>query len=227
MAKVTSKLQVTVPKVIAEQYGIRPGDEIEWVPAGEAIRVVPPARRPPVADLEFRLRLFDGATVRQRKRQAGRGSAPGKRRRWTREDLYRRARPRRHDRPGLPLRLLISRQARERPGTSSQRARRGSGTHPASGRGRIHRRGHEASRRRWAPARARRRAPRSQRDSRAVRDPLSDRAAAAHRHPGRCRISARLLVRSELDGGSVAASVALQRSARFAARYRAKPPIRG
>ncbi|MEK7258043.1 MAG: SUMF1/EgtB/PvdO family nonheme iron enzyme, partial [Bacteroidota bacterium] len=31
MAKVTSKLQVTVPKIIADQYGIRPGDEIEWV----------------------------------------------------------------------------------------------------------------------------------------------------------------------------------------------------
>jgi AbrB family looped-hinge helix DNA binding protein len=94
VAKVTSKLQVTVPKVIAEQYGIRPGDEIEFVPAGETIRVIPSARRPPVADLEVRLRLFDGATARQRKRQAGRRNAPAKRRGWTREDLYRRARPR-------------------------------------------------------------------------------------------------------------------------------------
>ena len=40
----TSKLQVTVPKVIANQYGIRPGDEVEWVAAGEAIRVLPPGR---------------------------------------------------------------------------------------------------------------------------------------------------------------------------------------
>jgi AbrB family looped-hinge helix DNA binding protein len=94
MAKVTSKLQVTVPKVIAEQYGIHPGDEIEWVAAGETIRVIPPGRRPPVADLELRLRLFDGATARQRKREAGRGgAATAKRRGWTREDLYRRARP--------------------------------------------------------------------------------------------------------------------------------------
>ncbi len=38
MSKVTSKLQVTIPKVIAEQYGIKPGDEIEFVPAGEVIR---------------------------------------------------------------------------------------------------------------------------------------------------------------------------------------------
>lgn len=91
----TSKLQVTVPKVIAEQYGIHPGDDIEWVAAGETIRVIPPGRRPPVADLERRLQLFDGSTARQRKRQTGRGGpAPAKRRGWTREDLYRRARPR-------------------------------------------------------------------------------------------------------------------------------------
>jgi len=36
---VTSKLQLTVPKVIADKYGIRPGDELEWTPAGESIRV--------------------------------------------------------------------------------------------------------------------------------------------------------------------------------------------
>jgi AbrB family looped-hinge helix DNA binding protein len=36
MPKVTSKLQLTVPKAIAEQYGIRPGDELEWIPAGPA-----------------------------------------------------------------------------------------------------------------------------------------------------------------------------------------------
>ena len=41
MSKVTSKLQVTVPKVIAEQYGIRPGDDIDWVSAGDSIRVIP------------------------------------------------------------------------------------------------------------------------------------------------------------------------------------------
>ena len=35
MAKVTSKLQVTVPKAIAAAAtGFRPGDEIEWVAAG-------------------------------------------------------------------------------------------------------------------------------------------------------------------------------------------------
>ena len=40
MAKVTSKLQVTVPKALAEKYAIRPGDEIAWEAAGDVIRVV-------------------------------------------------------------------------------------------------------------------------------------------------------------------------------------------
>ncbi len=35
MAKVTSKYQVTVPKAIAQKYGIRPGDDIDWVAAGD------------------------------------------------------------------------------------------------------------------------------------------------------------------------------------------------
>jgi len=95
VAKVTSKLQVTVPKAIAEQYGIRPGDDIQWVPAGEAIRVVPPGRQRSMGDLALRLKLFDAATDRQRVRQA----RPPRRRAtrirgWKREDLYDRARSR-------------------------------------------------------------------------------------------------------------------------------------
>ncbi|HEY7724128.1 MAG TPA: AbrB/MazE/SpoVT family DNA-binding domain-containing protein [Anaeromyxobacteraceae bacterium] len=49
MARVTSKLQVTVPKALADRYRMRPGDEIEWQAAGDAIRVVP-QRRQPAAD---------------------------------------------------------------------------------------------------------------------------------------------------------------------------------
>ena len=95
MAKVTSKLQVTVPKAIADHYGIRPGDEIEWIPAGDTIRVVPPGRTAPVADLELRLKLFDAATERQRQRQAGRRRRRVARERgWKRGDLYDHARPR-------------------------------------------------------------------------------------------------------------------------------------
>ena len=91
----TSKLQVTVPKAIAAQYGIRPGDEIEWVPAGDAIRVVPAGRQGRTADPQWKLKLFDAATERQRLRQS---KSPGRRARgdrgWRREDLYDRARPR-------------------------------------------------------------------------------------------------------------------------------------
>jgi len=35
-----------VPKAIVDQYGIRPGDTIDWVPDGEVIRVVPQRRKP-------------------------------------------------------------------------------------------------------------------------------------------------------------------------------------
>jgi AbrB family looped-hinge helix DNA binding protein len=95
VAKVTSKLQVTLPKAIADQYGIRPGDEIDWRPAGETICVVPPGRQRPALDLETRLRLFDAATARQRRRQARAGQpARTDERGWSRADLYERARAR-------------------------------------------------------------------------------------------------------------------------------------
>jgi bifunctional DNA-binding transcriptional regulator/antitoxin component of YhaV-PrlF toxin-antitoxin module len=109
VAKVTSKLQVTVPEAVAAQYGIRPGDEIEWVPAGDGIRVVPARRDARASDLAWRLEVFDAATERQRLRQsparpararqrsrrAGKpGRAAGAGRGWTREELDDRARPR-------------------------------------------------------------------------------------------------------------------------------------
>jgi bifunctional DNA-binding transcriptional regulator/antitoxin component of YhaV-PrlF toxin-antitoxin module len=95
MAKVTSKLQVTVPKALATQYGIRPGVEIEWEPAGDTIRVIPPGQTSRTVDLGVRLRLFDAATERQKTRQ---GPGPAKRapkgRGWRREELYDRGRAR-------------------------------------------------------------------------------------------------------------------------------------
>lgn len=91
MAKVTSKYQVTVPRVIAQQYSIRPGDEIEWIPAGESIRVVA-GRKPKLSvDTEERLRLFDQATARLNDQRSHPKRAP-KDRGWTREDLYNRGR---------------------------------------------------------------------------------------------------------------------------------------
>jgi bifunctional DNA-binding transcriptional regulator/antitoxin component of YhaV-PrlF toxin-antitoxin module len=95
MAKVTSKYQVTVPRAVADEYAIKPGDEIDWIPAGEAIRVVKrlPAKRRPAATAEGRLRRFDEASARQRQRDKTTAVAEaGADRGWSREDLYRRGR---------------------------------------------------------------------------------------------------------------------------------------
>jgi bifunctional DNA-binding transcriptional regulator/antitoxin component of YhaV-PrlF toxin-antitoxin module len=85
---------VTIPKSLADQYGIRPGDELNWVPAGETIRVAPARPAAHELDLETRLRLFDKATKRQRER-ARKLSNDGRlntnepvNRGWKREDLY-------------------------------------------------------------------------------------------------------------------------------------------
>ena len=95
MAKVTAKLQVTIPKALATQYGIEPGDEIVWQAAGEAIRIVRTPLRKARLSPEDRLALFDAATERQRRREAAGGPRPrGKDRGWTREDLYTRGRAR-------------------------------------------------------------------------------------------------------------------------------------
>lgn len=92
MAKVTSKYQVTLPKVIAEQYRIRPGDNIDWIAAGDIIRVIPPSKRAATDSPESRLRLFDQATQRIRKRARAGGRKRAQERGWHREDLYTRGR---------------------------------------------------------------------------------------------------------------------------------------
>jgi bifunctional DNA-binding transcriptional regulator/antitoxin component of YhaV-PrlF toxin-antitoxin module len=97
MPKVTSKLQLTVPKAIADQYGIRPGDELAWIPAGDSIRVELVRRKAKAGHeltVEERLALFDEGMKRVDKLQAGElKKNQGKRltrenRGWTREDLY-------------------------------------------------------------------------------------------------------------------------------------------
>jgi AbrB family looped-hinge helix DNA binding protein len=92
MAKVTSKYQVTVPKTIADQYSIRPGDQIEWVPAGDTIRVIPGAKKAPPEDRDSRLRIFDQATKRYRRRLSTSAAKPAHDRGWSRADLYTRGR---------------------------------------------------------------------------------------------------------------------------------------
>lgn len=95
MAKVTSKLQVTLPKALADQFGIRPGDEIDWTAAGDVMRIVPRRTRREALALDVRLHLFDQATDRQRRRQRRKQAVrqPATRG-WRREDLYQRGRAR-------------------------------------------------------------------------------------------------------------------------------------
>jgi len=97
MPKVTSKLQLTVPRKIADQYGIRPGDELEWVPAGESIRVELVRRRAKAGHeltAEERVALFDESMRRVDRVQAEElKNNKGRRvarvgRDWTRADLY-------------------------------------------------------------------------------------------------------------------------------------------
>jgi AbrB family looped-hinge helix DNA binding protein len=106
MPKVTSKLQLTVPKKIADQYGIRPGDELEWIPAGEGIRVElvrHKAKAGHQLTAEQRVALFDANTKWLDDLQADQlreARAKGTRltrenRGWTREELY-------EDERGLP-----------------------------------------------------------------------------------------------------------------------------
>ena len=102
----TSKLQLTVPKKIADQYGIRPGDELEWIPAGESIRVELVRRKAKAGHeltIEEKLALFDANTKWLDELQADQlkeAKAKGTRitretRGWTREELY-------NDDRGLP-----------------------------------------------------------------------------------------------------------------------------
>lgn len=90
MAKVTSKLQVTIPKAIADEYGIKPGDEIDFQPAGPQIRVVPRRAARKRLSLAERLRLFDESMARQREREKRMKlpAEPLADRGWTREELY-------------------------------------------------------------------------------------------------------------------------------------------
>jgi AbrB family looped-hinge helix DNA binding protein len=93
MSKVTSKLQLSIPKALADQLGLRPGDEVRWVAEGRSLRLLP-GQSAPSLPTDERLRLFDDATARQHGRQRGRRLTRPTERGWTREDLYRRGRAR-------------------------------------------------------------------------------------------------------------------------------------
>jgi len=105
MSKVTSKLQLTIPKSIAEKFRIHPGDELEWSPLGGTIRIQlarPRARKGAELTLEEKLALFDQNMARVKNLQAAEAEEAARLRRvqkdraWKREDLYDRGFSRRH-----------------------------------------------------------------------------------------------------------------------------------
>jgi len=86
-----SRLRVTIPRQIAARFGIRPGDEVEWISDGSGIRLELVARQRPLGVAE-RLKLFDEGVDRQRERE--RLAKLIEQRGWSREDLYDRRGPR-------------------------------------------------------------------------------------------------------------------------------------
>lgn len=95
MSKITGKFQITLPKRLVDSYGIKVGDDVDLLPSGDSICLVPARRaKTAAATPQERLSYFDRATERQRKREGTRTLKSGKDRGWTREELYTRGRPR-------------------------------------------------------------------------------------------------------------------------------------
>ena len=85
----TSKLQVTLPKPLAEQLGVRPGDEFDWEVSARALHIVPRGASSGLAAVD-RAARFRASVERQLRLQAERGVVPQKEadRGWTRDELY-------------------------------------------------------------------------------------------------------------------------------------------
>lgn len=92
MPKVTEDLQVPLPSAVAEELGVRPGDEVEWVRTESGMWLLP-LRVKTLPEAQERIRLFNEILKRQREREAkDPPMAEEPDRGWTREDLYRRGR---------------------------------------------------------------------------------------------------------------------------------------
>jgi len=92
MSKVTSKLQVTIPKGIADQYGIRPGDEVRWEIREPGPMMVPGTVSRPRLTPEERVALFRSEMARLEEIQGKRKWPRLRKRDWTREGIYEEAR---------------------------------------------------------------------------------------------------------------------------------------
>jgi bifunctional DNA-binding transcriptional regulator/antitoxin component of YhaV-PrlF toxin-antitoxin module len=94
VAKVTGKLQITLPKALADRCGIRVGDELTLRLVGNSIQVDKRPARDASGTARDRLAHFDAATARQRSRERAASLGPARSRGWSREQLYDRGRAR-------------------------------------------------------------------------------------------------------------------------------------
>ena len=88
MAKVNSNLELPIPKAIAERYGIRPGDELEVLPANDSIRVIPARHSESQESVETRLSRFREMLKKYDETADKRPAFAWEERGWHREDLY-------------------------------------------------------------------------------------------------------------------------------------------
>jgi bifunctional DNA-binding transcriptional regulator/antitoxin component of YhaV-PrlF toxin-antitoxin module len=90
MARVTGKLQITVPKAVADAHALRTGSEVQFESAVDCIRLVVGQPRPGLSKDE-KLRLLRESGARQKARNARwSGFETLQDRGWKREDLYER-----------------------------------------------------------------------------------------------------------------------------------------
>lgn len=94
MAKVTGKFQITLPKTLVDQCGIRIGDELALRSSGRSIQIDRRAAPDATRLRQERLTHFDQATKRQQTRHVTRSAPQARSRGWTREELYVRGRTR-------------------------------------------------------------------------------------------------------------------------------------
>jgi bifunctional DNA-binding transcriptional regulator/antitoxin component of YhaV-PrlF toxin-antitoxin module len=88
MAKVTGKFQITLPKALVDQCGIRVGDELELKSIGQAIQIDRRNTVDATCARHERLNHFDGTPKRQAARRVPAGLRTARSRGWKREELY-------------------------------------------------------------------------------------------------------------------------------------------
>jgi AbrB family looped-hinge helix DNA binding protein len=94
MTRVTGKFQITLPKRLVDAFGIRVGDEVQLLAAGDAIRILPAGAVSSGLLTQERVHLFDEATQRLKTRAQEKKLPSATDRGWSRDELYDRGRAR-------------------------------------------------------------------------------------------------------------------------------------